>query len=126
MRISFNENVSGAIIREMRIRGHDVFSAKEAMQGSPDDVILAKAQAESRIVVAHDKDFGELAYRYGLSATCGVVLIRLSGRNPEADNKHVVEVLESRDDWVGHFAMVEHGRVRMRELPDFSKQAKPK
>ena len=125
MRISANENVSGTVIRELRDKGHDIFSAKESMAGSSDEAILARAQAEDRVVVTHDKDFGELAYRFGLPSSCGVVLIRLSGKNSETDNKHVVHVLESRDDWAGHFTVVEYGRLRMRPLPE-SRQSKPK
>lgn len=101
MRFAVNENVSATVIRELRARGHDVLAA----------------QAEQRIVVTHDKDFGELAFRYDLPAACGVVLIRLSGANPAADNLHVLAVLESRNDWPGHFSVVERGRVRMRPLP---------
>lgn len=125
MRISVNENVSGTVIRELRNQGHDVFSAKESLAGASDDAILARAQAEDRVVVTHDKDFGELAYRFGLPSSCGVVLIRLSGKNSETDNKLVIDVLESRDDWAGHFTVVEYGRLRMRPLPE-SKQSKPK
>jgi len=125
MRISVNENVSGTVIRELRDKGHDIFSAKESMAGSSDEAILARAQAEDRVVVTHDKDFGELAYRFGLPSSCGVVLVRLSGKNSETDNKHVVDVLESRDDWAGHFTVVEYGRLRMRPLRE-SRQSKPK
>jgi hypothetical protein len=29
----------------------------------------------------------------------------------------VVRVLESRDDWDGHFSVVQHDRIRMAPLP---------
>jgi predicted nuclease of predicted toxin-antitoxin system len=126
MRFAVNENVSATVIRELRDRGHDVFSAKESMAGAADDLILARAQSEDRIVVTHDKDFGELAFRYGLSASCGVVLIRLAGADPAADNRQVLSVIESRGDWNGHFTVVERGRVRMRPLPGKAPPPRPK
>jgi predicted nuclease of predicted toxin-antitoxin system len=39
---------------------------KETMRGRGDPAILARAQTEERLVVTHDKDFGELAFRFGL------------------------------------------------------------
>lgn len=63
MRILANENVSGTVIHDLRQRGHDVLSVKESMRGASDDVILARAQADQRIVVTHDKDFGSWRFR---------------------------------------------------------------
>lgn len=72
MRILANENFPGPVIRALRQRGHDVVSVKETMRGASDPQVLARAQAEERLVVAFDKDFGELAFRFGLPARCGV------------------------------------------------------
>ena len=80
-------------------------------------MILEIAQRERRVVVTSDTDFGELAFRSGLPATCGVVLIRLDWTDPDADNQAIVAALISRDDWSGIFAVVERDRVRTRPLP---------
>ncbi len=101
MRMIVNENVTRTVIDELRQRGHDVISIKESMRGEGDSVILTRAEAEQRLVVTHDKDFGELAFRFQLSATCGIVLFRLSGSEPDADNQRILDVLESRTDWAG-------------------------
>ena len=116
MRIVANENVTRTVIEELRRRGHDVLSVKESLRSEKDSVILARAQAEERLVVTHDKDFGELAFRFGLPATSGVILFRLSGSNPDADNDRILEVLEGRSDRGGHFSVVTDDRVRMRRL----------
>lgn len=86
MRILANENFPGPVIRELRRRGHDVVSVKESMRGAADPAVLARAQEEKRLVVTFDKDFGELAYRFGLPSASGVILFRLSGSSPELDN----------------------------------------
>ena len=65
MRLVLNENITGTVMAELRRRGHDVLSVKESMRSEADDVILARAQREERIVVTHDKDFGELAFVMG-------------------------------------------------------------
>jgi predicted nuclease of predicted toxin-antitoxin system len=103
MRFLANENVTGTVIQGLRQRGHDVLSVKESMRSEHDDVILARAQAEQRIVVTHDKDFGELAFRSQLPASCGVILFRLAGSDPDTDNQRILEALESRTDWTGIF-----------------------
>ena len=118
MRFITNENVSGTVVARLRSHGHDVLSVKESMRGEPDPVVLARARAESRTVVTHDKDFGELAIRYGLAGTCGVVLLRLSGRDRDEDCRRATEALLSRDDWAGHFTVVTDVRIRMRDLPE--------
>ena len=117
MRFLVNENVTGTVIQDLRQRGHNVLSVKESMRSEADDAILARAQTEERIVVTHDKDFGELAFRAQLPASCGVILFRLSGSEPETDNRRILEALESRADWAGHFSVVTDDRIRMRPLP---------
>jgi predicted nuclease of predicted toxin-antitoxin system len=117
MRFLANENVPGPVVAALRARGHDVFWITESMPGADDPVVLALAQRESRVVVTFDTDFGELAFRSGLPAQCGIVLIRLDWTDPDADNHVVITALTSRDDWSGIFAVVESDRVRIRPLP---------
>jgi predicted nuclease of predicted toxin-antitoxin system len=117
MRILANENISATVIRELRSHGHDVVSAKESMRSAPDQIILRRAVEEDRLVITHDKDFGALAFRWGLPATSGVILFRLSGDSPDADNQRVLNVLDRRTDWAGHFCVVTDDRIRIRPLP---------
>ncbi len=117
MRIVANENVSATVIEQLRAGGHDVLSVKESMRGQVDEAVLARAQTEQRLVVTHDKDFGELAFRSGLPASCGVILLRLAGSSRDSDNRRAIEALESRTDWAGHFSVVTDDRIRMRPLP---------
>jgi hypothetical protein len=78
---------------------------------------------ESRLVVTQDKDFGELAFHIGLPADCGIVLFRLSGSDPLADNRRMVEVISARTDWAGHFAVADDSHIRIRPLPSVSPPA---
>ncbi|MEW5980196.1 MAG: DUF5615 family PIN-like protein [Acidobacteriota bacterium] len=120
LRILANENISGTVIRDLRKQGHDVVSVKESMRSERDPVILDRAQSENRLVITHDKEFGELAFRFGLPADCGVVLFRLTGTDPDSDNRRVLDALASRGDWSGHFSVVTDDRIRMRPLPGSS------
>ena len=61
MRILANENFPGTAVRALQGRGHDVAWVRFDAAGSSDIEVLARAQAEGRILVTFDKDFGELA-----------------------------------------------------------------
>jgi predicted nuclease of predicted toxin-antitoxin system len=61
MRLLADENISGSVVQALRDRGHDVLAVNESMRGAEDTAILSQAQAESRLVITQDKDFGELA-----------------------------------------------------------------
>jgi len=65
---------------------------------------------------AFDKDFGELVLKRGHGASQGVVLFRIPLEAPAEVAGRVVESLGMRNDWAGHFSVVEKERVRMRAL----------
>lgn len=117
LRLALNENISGSVALALRRAGYDVLSVKETMCGADDRTVLARAQAETRILVTQDKDFGELAFNYGLPGECGIIFFRLSNSDPEADKERMRNAITSRDDWAGHFAVVSDDRIRMRPLP---------
>ncbi len=43
-------------------RGHDVASAAEVGPSTPDDLLLARAAQEQRVLITADKDFGVLVF----------------------------------------------------------------
>jgi predicted nuclease of predicted toxin-antitoxin system len=117
MKILANEKFPRSAVDAMRSAGHDVLWARTEMAGVGDDEILRRAQSEGRIVVSFDKDFGELAFRWGLPASCGVILFRFVVVSPELASRRVIEALDGGADWSGHFAVVDEFRVRLRALP---------
>ena len=73
-----NENVAADVVSALRADGHDGVWIKEVGRGSTNEVVLAMALAENRVLLTFDKDFGELAFRLGRPATPGVILLRLA------------------------------------------------
>lgn len=118
MRMVADENVSSTVIHGLRACGHDVLAVKDLMRGVLDTAIFAQACAAHRLVLTHDKDFGELAFRSGLSAASGVILIRLSGDNPQADNQRILDAIEGRADWMGHFSVITEDRIACGNCPE--------
>ena len=71
-----NENVPGDAVQAARQEGIDLAWVKEIAAGADDDTVLAMSVAENRVLVTFDKDFGEIAFRQGRDATCGIILLR--------------------------------------------------
>lgn len=116
MRILADENFPLVAVESLQQQGHDVIWIRTDAPGSSDRVILARAQVENRIIVTFDKDFGELAFRFGLPALSGIILFRITPSSPERIAEVVVAVLASRDDFAGNFTVVEKDRIRIKPL----------
>jgi len=117
MRILADENFPGDAVVALREHGHDVAWVRSDAPGSSDIKVLARAQAEGRLLVTFYKDFGELAFRSRLPTSSGIVLFRVSAPSPSHVARVAVAALESRTDWAGHFAVVEDDRIRITPLP---------
>lgn len=118
MQILADENVPGSVVAALRQQGHDVLWVAEAMPAISDGEVLRRARENGCVLLTHDKDFGELAFHSGLPAISGVILLRLSGTGPEADRLRTVQAIQSRDDWAGHFSVIDNEKIRMRRLPE--------
>lgn len=116
LRILANENFPRVLVAALRSDGHDVVWVWETSRGSTDAEVLQRAQVERRIVATFDKDFGELAFRARLPATCGVLLLRLVGP-PQSQLRLLRRALEERADWRGVFVTVSNDSIRVRPIP---------
>src|SRR5436309_1024229 len=117
MQFLANENFPLDVVEALRQEGHDVAWIRTDAPGSKDAEVLRRAVTENRVLLTFDKDFGDLAFQFGLPATCGIVLFRLQASSSAALATLVVTALQSRTDWAGQFSVVEAGRIRMRPLP---------
>ncbi|MBH8553506.1 DUF5615 family PIN-like protein [Nostocaceae cyanobacterium CENA357] len=84
--------------------------------GIADTEVLNRAQGDERILLTFDKDFGKLAFRSHLPATCGIILFRIKAPSGIVVAQKVAIAIASRPDWAGHFSVVEDERIRMRVL----------
>ncbi|MGO9485141.1 MAG: DUF5615 family PIN-like protein [Rhodomicrobium sp.] len=116
MRFLANENFPGAAVLALRGSGHDVAWARTEAPGSKDEDVLAMAVRENRILITFDKDFGELAWRTALPAASGIVLFRIPMPAAAGTGAKLAARIEERDDWAGHFSVIEPQRIRMRKF----------
>jgi predicted nuclease of predicted toxin-antitoxin system len=118
MRLCANENIPEDCVLRLRGSGHDVVWIREAAPGSSDREVLIRALEEDRLLITFDKDFGELVFHRGAKASRGVILFRISQPSSAAVGERVTAVLASRDDWSGHFSVVDDFTIRMRRIPE--------
>ncbi len=116
MRFLANENFPGAAVTALIAAGHDVVWVRASAPGISDADVLAWAGREQRILLTFDKDFGELSGRSTLPTGCGVVLFRTPMPKPGEVGQRLANLIAVRDDWAGHFSVIEPGRLRMRAL----------
>ena len=102
MRLLANENFPSDAVTALRLKGYDVAWVREDSPGITDLQVLERAQRESRILITFDKDFGELAFRDGLPASCGIILFRISLPSSEHVAHMAVAALQQREDWADH------------------------
>jgi hypothetical protein len=113
MRFLADENFPGDAVTALRGAGHDVVWVSTVASGASDVNVLAMAEDARRILLTFDKDFGE---RAGRPALCGVLLFRLPLSPAISIGATLAARIAERDDWAGHFSVIEPGRVRMRAL----------
>jgi predicted nuclease of predicted toxin-antitoxin system len=117
MRLCADENLPGDCVAALRAAGHDVRWIRETMPGATDDAVLACARREKRLLLTFDKDFGALVFQKNRRHPAGIVLFRLSLPSPAETAASVSRILESRQDWTGHFSVVDDTSIRMRPFP---------
>jgi predicted nuclease of predicted toxin-antitoxin system len=116
MRILANENFPLDAVTSLRADGHDVWWVRTEAPGISDFEVLDLARRDDRLIITFDKDFGELAFHAHLPVS-GVILFRLRAASSSQLANFVSSVLNSRDDWLGNFAVIDNFRIRIRPLP---------
>ena len=112
-RLLANENVPGDAIVAARAASHDVMWIREVARGADDNSVLALALSEKRILLTFDKDFGEMVFRLGRTASCGIILARPRLRSSQYLTQFLLDVLSQSVEWEGHFSVAQEGRLRL-------------
>ena len=116
MRFLADENFPEAAVAALLLGGCEVGRVREFAPGAADHAVLEHAVRMGAILLTFDKDFGELASRFSAAAGFGVVLFRIPMPRAADAGRTLAQIVQSRDDWEGHFSVIEPGRLRMRAL----------
>jgi predicted nuclease of predicted toxin-antitoxin system len=104
----------------LRTAGHDVSHVREVgLQAAADQVVLAAAEAEQRVVVSADTDFGTLLSRSGAKLPSVLLIRRLVGRRAAEQAATILANLPAVADDLeaGAIIVLTDEWVRIRRLP---------
>ncbi len=120
MRFLTDQDVYAITIRFLCSLGHDVVTAAQLGLAQADDLeLLRVAQAQGRIFVTRDRDFGGLVFVLGSGA--GVIYLRIVPSTQTAVHAELERNLTLYDEQElqGSFVVIEPGRHRIRRhAPD--------
>lgn len=120
MRFLIDNNLSPALAEILRVSGHDVCHLREiGLQAATDEVVLARARDERRVLVSADTDFGALLAHSGAAFPSVLLMRRLTGRRAAEQAATILANLPavSADLEAGAVVVLTDEWVRIRRLP---------
>lgn len=87
MTFKIDENLPAQLANDLRVQGHEAETVvDEGMVGSPDGILLLRAQSEGRVFITMDKGIANIQ-KYPPSQYPGLILLRprLTGRQAVRD-----------------------------------------
>jgi predicted nuclease of predicted toxin-antitoxin system len=111
--------VSLTTVEALRAADHDAVHLRDdGLIRLPDPDIVAKALAESRIVLTFDLDFGDIL-AVARSTAPSVIIFRLRNQTPAAVNPRLFRVIHDCSEELarGALVIVEDEGFRLRRLP---------
>ncbi|MCW3984360.1 MAG: DUF5615 family PIN-like protein [Candidatus Bathyarchaeota archaeon] len=115
MKFLADENISTKVVNNLKNKGIDIVSVKEINAGLGDEAVLEIANAQNRILLTFDDDFGELIYRRKLKAY-GIVLLRFLPKSTQQIYEILSNVLDAQNELEGNFVIVTENRIRIHRL----------
>ena len=96
--------------------GYDSKFSGDIKPRADDKEVLEMANAEKRIIITNDKDFGELIYRQKLSSS-GTILLRLRNDNPKTRQEYSVKLIKQlKENLISKFIVLNENKFRMKNL----------
>lgn len=116
MKFFADEGLDYPLVKLLREADYDVLYAAEDYIGAPDAILLKTALLNNRILLTKDKDFGELAIRFG-EPTSGVVLIRIDQLNRLENTLVVLGAIKKYEaELQGSLTVIQEDKIRIRTL----------
>lgn len=118
-RLLTDEHIPARTIAALRQSGHDVVSSSLLYRRSLDRTLLEIGEAERRLVVTFDRDFGALIFAERVPQTVGVIYLRITGQIHAEVTPALLAGVDSDHPLVGYFTVIkDNGKFRSTILPD--------
>jgi predicted nuclease of predicted toxin-antitoxin system len=120
MKFLANENFPGLSVKTLRESGFDVRYICEDFPSISDKAVLELAILEKRTILTHDRDYGELIFKYDFRPQEGVIYFRIDDYLPNEPAEIVLRLLSVSDFQISGLFTVVDGwdEVRQRKIPE--------
>ena len=115
MRFLADENISSKVVNALRSKGIQIVSIKEFASSLSDETVLETANAQNRILITFDTDFGELVFKRKLKAK-GVILLKFVPKSSLHTLETITNLLATQTKIEDHFLIVKEKRIRVLRL----------
>jgi predicted nuclease of predicted toxin-antitoxin system len=111
-----DEDVEKPVVEMLRHHGHDVLYMCEIATRTIDEKLLEQANAESRLLLTNDKDYGELVFLQK-KVSAGIILMRFVSEKSSVKVHFMQSLLKTYGSSLqGCFTVVREGKIRRRLL----------
>ena len=120
MRFLLDQNQSPELVEHLRSAGHDAIHVRSlGMSRASDNEIMVLADAEERILVSGDTDFGDLLASTNAASPSVLLLRRQEGRRAASIAALLLANLDTigADLDAGAIVVIDEHRIRVRRLP---------
>lgn len=107
-----NENFPCKIVQYLRFSNDDVLYAAEVLNGASDEIILATALEQDRILLTFDRDFGKLVFHQRKLTVAGIVLFRLKQQSSDVILTFLKSFFDAKPSLRGFFTVTSSGHFR--------------
>ena len=117
LRFLTDEDVPRSTARVLRDAGFDAVDVRDVgLRGKSDALVYAYAQEEQRLLITCDLGFSNIL-KFPPSQSVGLLVVRIPDSEPiESFNHEILQtVIEVGENLRQHLAIVEIGKVRLRE-----------
>ena len=105
-------NVEKAIIHHLTEKKFDIKWIADFDCEILDEEMLNLANKDKRILIANDKDFGELIFLQK-RISMGIILLRMKGQRAQDKVKLLDKLLQKyHDKLIGHFVVISKNKIR--------------
>ena len=105
------------VVSALTRKSIDIISIREINSGASDSTVLKTAEAQNRILITFDADFGELIFRQKLKAK-GVILLKLVPKSSQHIAETIENILGTQAKIEGHFLIVRENKIRVLTLKE--------
>jgi len=120
VRFLIDNNLSPLLADELKTAGHDAVHVRDyGLQAATDQIVLARARSDNRVLISADTDFGTLLVREGAGRPSILLIRRLTGRHATEQAAIILANLDavSEDLDSGAVVVLTDEWVRVRRLP---------